>query len=279
MNDPSQPFRSGAHDHNRRAWDQRARNQQRFTRPADDDAVANPLSKVDVAWFGDLRGKRMLCLGAGGGRQSALYAAAGAQVTVVDISGEQLALDREVARERGLDIRAVEASIDDLAALADASFDMVMQPVSSCYVPDVTIVYREVARVIVSGGIYVSQHKQPTSLQAEITPATQGYEVTEPYYRTGPLPPVRGSLHREEGTLEFLHRWEELIGGICHAGFVVEDLSEPRHTKPDADRGSFAHRSQFIAPYVRIKARRVGAPGAVKPSEGSTSSRVWIPGA
>jgi len=74
--------------------------------------------------------------------------------------------------------------------------------------------------------------------------------------RTGPLPPVVGSPHREEGTLEYLHRWEDLLGGLCRAGFVIEDLAEPLHAVRDASRGSFAHRSQFVPPYVRIKARR-----------------------
>jgi hypothetical protein len=83
-----------------------------------------------------------------------------------------------------------------------------------------------------------------------------GYEIVEPYYRTGPLPKSVPSQIRETGTLEFLHRWEELIGGMCRAGFVIEDLVEPMHAKSAADRGSFAHRSKFIAPYVRIKARR-----------------------
>src|SRR6185295_2099206 len=98
---------------------------------------------------------------------------------------------------------------------------------------------------------YISQHKQPTSLQADIAPAARGYELVEPYYRSGPLPAVVGSPHREEGTLEYLHRWEEVIGLMCRSGFVVDDLIEPLHAKPDADRGSFSHRSQFVAPYVR----------------------------
>ena len=73
---------------------------------------------------------------------------------------------------------------------------------------------------------------------------------------SGPLPAVTGSRHREEGTLEFLHRWEQLIGLMCRAGFVIEDLVEPMHSEPDAESGSFGHRSAFVAPYVRIKARR-----------------------
>lgn len=261
---PSPGFSNGAaQEQNRRAWDALVRENQRFTRPAEDDDFINPLKTVDPAgWLGDsIVGKRLLCLAAGGGRQSALYAAAGASVTVVDLSAEMLVLDRQVAAERGFNMRAIQASMDDLTMFAAGEFEMVIHPVSTCYVPDVLAVYREVARVTVPGGLYVSQHKSPTSLQAEVRPgARDRYELTEPYYRTGPLKPVVGSPHREPGTLEFLHRWEELLGGLCRAGFVIEDLLEPLHAKADAELGSFAHRSQFIAPYVRIKARRMGEP-------------------
>jgi ubiquinone/menaquinone biosynthesis C-methylase UbiE len=249
---------TAAHDHNRRAWDLRARRRQRFTQAANDDEVRDPLATVDgCGWLaGGVRGRRLLCLAAGGGRQSALYAAAGAEVTVVDISDEMLALDRQVAAERGLSVRTAQASMDDLSALAAGSFDIVIHPVSTCYVPDVLSVFREVARVTAIGGIYISQHKQPASLQAGVRSSPGGYELTEPYYRSGPLPPVAGSRHREEGTMEYLHRWEELIGGMCRCGFVVEDLIEPLHADARAASDSFAARSCFVAPYVRIKARR-----------------------
>lgn len=266
-------------DHNRRAWDALVHKKQIFTRPADDDEVHDPLGTVDKAgWLGgDVAGKRLLCLAAGGGSQSILYAAAGAEVTVVDISPEQLRLDRVAAAERGLQVRTVEASMDDLSALGDASFDIVIHPVSTCYLPDVQPVFREVARVTAAGGLYISQHKTPQSLQAEQRPSgAAGYQLVEPYYRTGPLPPVVGSRLREEGTLEFLHRWEELVGGICRAGFVVEDLLEPLHAKPDAPRGEFGHRALFIAPYVRIKARR-RSDAVTLNAAGPTKPRVWMP--
>jgi SAM-dependent methyltransferase len=256
---------TSAQAHNAQAWDGLVRQNQRFTRPAPDVDFVDPLRTVDpFGWLGSsIAGKRLLCLAAGGGKHGALYAAAGARVTVVDLSGEMLALDRAVAAERGLDIDIVQASMDNLAALPAGAFEIVIHPVSTCYVPDVLAVYREVARVTAAGGLYISQHKTPTSLQTEVLPGPRGrYELSEPYYRTGPLPPVVGSPHREPGTLEFLHRWEELLGGMCRSGFVIEDLHEPCHAKPDAELGGFAHRSQIVAPYVRIKARRAGIPAS-----------------
>ena len=262
------------HEHNRREWDSRVRSAARFTNPAADEEFRDPLKSVDAAgWLGaSIKAKRVLCLAAGGGRHSVLYAAAGADVTVVDISPQMLALDREVAAERGLAVRTVEASMDDLSALAPASFDMVVQPVSTCYVPNVLAVYAEVAKVLVPGGLYISQHKQPTSLQATTEPGASGhYEIVERYYRRGPLP-AEDSRHREGGTLEYLHRWEELLGGMCRAGFAIEDVIEPLHAESRAVVGSFGHRSTYVAPYVRIKARRTS-----RPASNSPPAKVWTP--
>ncbi|WP_391483907.1 class I SAM-dependent methyltransferase [Adhaeretor mobilis] len=251
---------------NAAAWDELARRQAKLAQPAKDEDFRNPLQTVDpLGWLGgDIQGKAVLCLAAGGGRQSALYAAAGARVTVVDLSGEMLTLDRAVASERGLEVRAVETSMERLDMFAPGEFDCVIQPVSTCYVPDVAPVLAAVARVLRPGGIYVSQHKSPVSLQAGLKAEGNAYDLLVPYYRdyqgkNQPLPsPTGPSRLREPGTVEYLHRWEQLLGGMCRAGFVIEDLIEPVHADAEAAVGTFGHRGQFIAPYFRVKARRRG---------------------
>jgi SAM-dependent methyltransferase len=255
-------FKAHLH-HNARAWDSLAREGVPLATPASDEELQNPLATVDPAgWLGpSIRGWHVLCLAAGGGRHSALYAAAGGVVTVVDISGEMLALDRAVAAERAFDVRLVETPMDELSMFAAGEFDLVIHPVSTCYVPQVAPVFRAVARVVRPGGLYVSQHKTPVNLQASLRPGGGGgYTLDEPYYREGPLPAAESSRLRERGTLEFLHRWEELVGGVCRAGFAIEDLLEPMHADRAAERGSFGHRAQYAAPYVRIKARRNADP-------------------
>ena len=250
-------------EQNRRAWDQRVLDRDWYIDTAIESDFRDPLAVVDACgWLGgDVKGKRLLCLAAGGGRHSVLFASAGARVTVVDLSPRMLELDRKVAGERGLSVDVVEASMEDLSALTPGTFEIVVQPVSTCYVPDVRVVYREVARVMPAGGIYVSQHKQPVNLQASAAPSASGYVLQEPYYRTGPLPPfLARAWHRESGTQEFLHRWEDLLGGLCQNGFVIEAVAEPRHGKPGAEPGTFGHRSWFIPPYIKIKARRLGEP-------------------
>ena len=152
-------------EHNRRAWDERVRRGQSHTETARESDFRDPFSVIDdCGWLGgDVRGQRVLCLAAGGGKHSALFAAAGALVTVVDLSPRMLELDRKVAAERGLTVQVIETSRDDLSMFGNAPFDVVIQPVSTCYVSDLAAVYREVARVTVSGGLYISQHKQPAA--------------------------------------------------------------------------------------------------------------------
>jgi len=281
---------------NQQCYDTLVAGQAALCRPASDAELADPLGTLDpMGWLGgNVKGKRLLCLAAGGGRQSAIYATAGAEVTVVDISPAMLELDRQVAIRRGLSLRLLQASMDRLDMLADASFDIVVHPVSTCYVPDVMPVFREVARVLRPGGVYVSQHKSPTSLQASHQRDVAAcYRIEHAYYRRDAIPgpsqesPASKRL-RERGAVEYLHRLEELIGGICRNSMVIEDFIEPMHADESAARDTFADRARFIAPYLRIKARRVGGRGAawVSTSDASsltidtppTASRIILPG-
>lgn len=267
---------------NQQVYDSMAAAGDPLCRPAKEEELADPLGTVDAAgWLGpSIAGRRVLCLAAGGGRQSSLYCAAGAEVTVVDLSGAMLELDRRVAAERGLQLRLLQASMDNLSMLREGEFDIVIHPVSTCYVPEIGRVYREVARVLRSGGLYISQHKQPSSLQTSVEPLPQGgYHLGHRYYRNSAVPPPNagsriGRRLRESGAIEFLHRWEQLIGGMCRSGFVIEDLVEPVHTRDDAPPGSFADRASYVAPYVRIKARRVGPATVASPPE---QPGLWLP--
>ena len=215
------------------------------------------LERITLHPIKSLDGLDVLCLAAGGGKHGPLYAAAGARVTVVDLSPAMLALDRAVARERRIDLEIIEGSMDDLSMLAPSRFDLVVHPVSTCYLPVVAEVFREVARVTKSGGTYVSQHKSPASLQATLFPGAAGrYELAQPQTIPGPLPPASPSRLREAGTREYVHSLAAILGGICRAGFVIEDVAEPDHTRAGAEPGSVGHRSAFLPPYVRVLARR-----------------------
>ncbi len=101
----------------------------------------------------------------------ALYAACGAQVTVVDLSPAMLEHDRIVAEERKLSLRTIEASMDNLSMLGDGEFDLVIHPVSTCYLPRVDRVFQEVvARVTRGGGLYIANISNPQTYKPRSKP-------------------------------------------------------------------------------------------------------------
>ena len=72
-----------------------------------------------------------------------ILAAAGAVVTLLDGSPRQLGQDAFVAERDGLELRLVQGDMADLSAFGDASFDLVVNAISTLFVPDVGKVWRE----------------------------------------------------------------------------------------------------------------------------------------
>lgn len=256
----SPPAREALLSQNRAAWTALA-NHPRFAGPLTLPPDARSATAALDPWLREdgVHDKAVLCLGAGGGRHGPLLARAGARVTVVDISEAQLDHDRRAAGSAGLTLQTICASLDDLHELDEASCDVVVQPVSACYLPDLSRMHQEIARVLRPGGLYLAQHKQPASTQAEAQPTDGGYLVRVRSSEHAPLPDRVGVAHREPGTAEYLHTLETLVGGLCRAGFVVCDLQEPVIADAFAPSASAEHRALYLPPYLKIKARRARA--------------------
>src|SRR5262245_38895971 len=116
---------------------------------------------VPKHWFPDLKGLKVLCLASGGGQQAPIFAALGAEVTLLDASSQQLAQDQFVAERDNLKIKLVEGDMADLSAFADASFELIYNQPSTLFVPDVAPVWRECYRVLQAGGVLMTGFMNP----------------------------------------------------------------------------------------------------------------------
>lgn len=112
------------------------------------DVLLTPTKFVPHAWFGDMKGKRVLGLASGGGQQMPIFAALGAKCTVLDYSEEQLKSEKLVADREGYDIEIIRADMTKPLPFNDESFDLIFHPVSNCYVKDVQHVWNECARIL-----------------------------------------------------------------------------------------------------------------------------------
>ena len=157
---------------NRNAWERKVEIGNRWTIPVNSAEIAaakqgnrkiylTPTQEVPRAWFQDLDGLEILCLASGGGQQGPILAAAGALVTVFDNSPRQLAQDRLVAEREGLNISTIEGDMRDLSIFSDESFDLIVHPVSNCFVPEVKKVWVEAYKVLRSEGELISGFINP----------------------------------------------------------------------------------------------------------------------
>ena len=120
------------------------------------DVLLTPTKFVPHDWFGELKGKRVLGLASGGGQQMPIFAALGADCTVLDYSEKQLESERMVAEREGYDIAIIRADMTKPLPFSDETFDLIFHPVSNCYVKEVKPIFKECARILKKGGILLS---------------------------------------------------------------------------------------------------------------------------
>jgi len=185
--------------------------------------IDNP---VPADWISDIVGKDVLCLAGAGGLQAPLLAAAGAHVTVLDISGKMLEKDHMMSEKYQLSIRIVKGTMTDLSVFSDGCFDYIINPVSLCYVPDVRPVFAECSRVLKKGGSLILAAPSPIAYVCDFIEDKEGG-----YYKAVNRMPYISSEHPEQGDwLEFGHTTQDYIGGQIAAGFVITGYVEEQHS-------------------------------------------------
>ena len=147
-------------EYNRQSWNrQSASGESRWCEPVDTatinaarrgnwQLILTPNRNVPGSWFGDIRGKRVLCLASGGGQQAPVLAAAGASVTSFDASEEQLEKDAFVAGRDNLPLAIERGDMADLSRFADASFDLIFHPVANVFACEIQPVWRGVENLL-----------------------------------------------------------------------------------------------------------------------------------
>jgi SAM-dependent methyltransferase len=231
--------------YNREAWDKQVEDGNQWTVPVGPEVIEaarrgrwevllTDQKYVPRAWFPEMAGTDVLCLASGGGQQAPTFAAAGANVTVLDNSPQQLAQDRLVAERESLEIKTVQGDMRDLSAFADESFDLVFHPVSNLFVPEVGPVWKEAFRVLRGGGALLAGFLHPAVYVFDLELADDTGEVrvrhSLPYSDATSRTEEELGRQMERGEpLEFSHTLEEQIGGQIEAGFLISGFYEDRH--------------------------------------------------
>ena len=230
-------------EYNRWAWDQQVAKGNRWTLPVTAEVIASarqgmwdvvltPHKSVPKCWFPELAGLDLLGLACGGGQQAPIFAAAGANVTVLDNSMRQLEQDQGVGRREGLAIRSVLGDMRDLSCFDSESFDIVFNPCSVSFIPEVQPVFDEAYRILRPGGLLMCGFVNPVRYvfdEADLEAERLTVRHALPYTDDTRLTAAEQNKLRADGEpFVFSHSLEQLLGGQIKSGFRIMDLYEDR---------------------------------------------------
>ncbi len=187
------------------------------------DVKLTPVKPVPHEWFGDLRGKRVLGLASGGGQQMPIFAALGAECTVLDYSQQQLDAEQLVSEREGYAITIVHADMTKKLPFAANSFDLIFHPVSNCYVLAVLPIWHECARILKPGGRLLAGLDNGLNFAFD--------EDETRICNTLPFNPLDDEeqmrqLEKVDGGIQFSHTAHEQLTGQLKAGLQLLDLYE-----------------------------------------------------
>jgi ubiquinone/menaquinone biosynthesis C-methylase UbiE len=200
----------------------------------DDDFVWGPegLREADAHLLGDVRGARLLEIGAGAAQCSRYAAKQGARVVATDISGGMLRRGADLNRRftagtSGLSVPLVQCDATALP-FADGSFDVVFTAYGAVpFVADSARLMAQAARVLRQGGRFVFSTTHPIRWALPDDPGYPGLTVSSSYFDRTPYVEQEAS---GSGALSYVEHHRTLgdrVREVTAAGLRLLDLVEP----------------------------------------------------
>ena len=245
---------------NRERWNALARANVEYSRPFLDYTIEQASENIyRHGILKDVAEKKVLCLASGGGQDSVAFGLLGADVTVLDLSDVQLERDREGAIHHGLKTKTIQGDMRDLSFFPENQFDIVWQVYSINFIPSVEPVFREVRRVLKSGGIYFLQFANPFTIGVDEEKWDGKAYPLDSLYIDGEDMSVRfpdwdveqldGTFIKSVSPHEFRHTLGAVLNNMTANGFILLGLWEWKRKDENPEPGSWAYFTQVAPPW------------------------------
>ncbi|HVW79630.1 MAG TPA: class I SAM-dependent methyltransferase [Mycobacteriales bacterium] len=187
------------------------------------------LRESEAGLLGDVRGKRVLEIGAGAAQCSRWLAAAGAWSVGLDVSASQLSHARMLDAAAGVRTPLTLADAQVLP-FRDEVFDLACSAYGAVpFVADSAAVMAEVARVLRPGGRWVFSLTHPIRWSFLDDPGPEGLTARTSYFDRRPY--VEVDEHGTPTYVEHHRTMGDRIREIVDAGLVLDGLVEPEWPK------------------------------------------------
>ena len=229
-------------DFNKKFWDHNARLRRNCSRKCTSEDIYKaragkpdlyilPQDPIPISWHPpSWNGLDVFALGLGGGYHTPLLAAAGANVTCLDISAEQLKIDEELCRQEGLEVNNIQGDVRDLSEYPSQSFDFIVTSTVILYLQKIEFFWSEVFRLLRPGGVFINGVINPVYYTLDSDEYAKYNLVMKnqiPFDSTQ-VTTTRGMLKKKKllEPFQFGHSLSDVIGGQIDAGFKITGLTE-----------------------------------------------------
>jgi SAM-dependent methyltransferase len=231
---------------NAAAWDRYAAAYQAAARwPTDVVHYAPDVpNEASLRLLGDVKGRRVLDLGCGGGQGAIACAKQGATVIAVDASAEQLAIARRLAEQEGVKVELRHGDLADLAFVQSDSIDLALSTSALEYVEDIGRVFRQCHRVLKVGAPLVF---------STVHPAWRVLDGRS-YFDRAPIDVTQDGVE----LTEYPHTFADLILGLARTNFRVETILEPEPDTGGPRSPWWREPHRQVPRTIIVKARKEG---------------------
>jgi ubiquinone/menaquinone biosynthesis C-methylase UbiE len=231
------------------------------------DAVNTP-AFLDL--LPDVTGKSGLDVGCGEGHNTRLFAERGARMFAIDVAPTFVRLAAEMETKEGDAIRYAVASALELP-FASGQFDFATAVMSLMDLPDHGLALREIHRVLRPGGFLQFSIMHPCFFPSHRrllrTPQGNAYAVEvgqyfervdgriERWLFSAAPPEAKAGLKPFE--IPVFHRTlAEWLNAVMQAGFVLEQVAEPRADDDTASRVPAVEDTRLVAYFLHVRCRK-----------------------
>jgi SAM-dependent methyltransferase len=243
-------------DDNASAWDQAAAPYQSAARlPVDVAHYGSDVgTEADFRLLGDLKGKRVLELGCGGGQNSVAFAKQGAIAIGVDVSAEMLSFARRLADREEVRVELRQGDMADLAFVRADSVDLVFSANAFGFVEDLNRVFRQVHRVLRTGAPLVFSLSHPAFHMVDGRHSDQPLQVRRSYFDREPL------VYERHGATftEYHHTIADLHTSLVRSSYLIDTVLEPPPTPSGPRSEDWQETARYVPRTLIIRARKQG---------------------
>lgn len=215
-------------------------------------AGKSSLNSIELALFGDVRGKRILHLQCHFGQDSISLSRMGAVVTGMDLSDQAIATARDLANKTGQSTKFICCDVYDLPNHLEEKFDIVFTSYGTIgWLPDLDKWAPVVQHFLKPGGEFVFVEFHPVVWMFD----TDFDKVAYNYFNDGPIIEEESGTYTDRGAdihaeyVSWNHGLAEVFTSLLKAGLSIELFQEFDYSPYDC----FRHMEEFESGKFRIK--------------------------